>query len=350
MYENLTPEQIKNDILGDAELALITDTREGSYTNTLISPVAYELWKAFQALDAVIPMFYVDETSGRFIDLSAAAFGIYRKPGIKATAPVLFTGRDGTIIPAGKVFLTVDSLQFTLDAEAVITSGAASGTLTALDVGERFNVDPGAIFRQLVNLPGLETITSAQAEGGADPESDAALVKRYYDFRRNPGTSGNAAHYQQWATEVSGVGDAKVIPLWDGPGTVKVLIVGANNQPLDQTVVDSCIEHIEENRPIGADVTVISAAGQEINVTATVILRADTTPAQVETALAASLSAYLRDIAFDEYLVVYNRIGHILLDINGVIDFTALTVNGETANIVIADDAVPVVGAVEVSV
>ena len=349
MFEDLTPEQIKNDILGDVDLARIMDTREGSFTNVLVSPVAYELWKAFQGLNAVIPMFYIDETSGIYIDKVAAAYGMIRKPGLKATAAVLFTGRNGTIIPKGRVFLTADSLQFTLDNEVVITSGQVVGTLTALEEGERYNVEAGAIFRQLVNLPGLETIENTAAMGGADAENDTALVERFYDFLRNPGTSGNEAHYRQWALEVEGVGAVKVLPLWAGPGTVKVLIVGMNNQPLDQTIVNNCIDHIEENRPIGATVTVESAAGLAINVSATVILGSGITAAQVRDAFETAITAHLSDIAFSQTVVVYNRIGYMLLDIPGVIDFSTLTVNGGTTDIAINVNTVPVTGTVEVS-
>ena len=38
-----------------------------------------------------------------------------------------------------------------------------------------------------------------------------------------------------------------------------------------------------------------------------------------------------------------------LLDIDGVIDYTSLTVNGGTTNITIGDDQVPVVGTVVIS-
>lgn len=349
MYENLTPEYIKNDILSDGQVAQRLSTREGAFTNTLVGPVSYELWKAFQALDAVVPMVYIDETSGQYIDKKAAAYGIIRKPGARATAVLHFTGTDGTVIQKGKVFLTADSLQFTQDEELIISSGVAQGSATAIDIGEIYDVEAGAIFRQLVNQPGIESVTSETATGGTDTETDTALVARYYDYLRNPGTSGNVAHYRQWVLEVDGVGDVRVIPLWNGPGTVKVLIVSPNNQPVDEVIVANCVEHIEENRPIGATVTVLSASGRSIDVAATVILKPSTDAGMVKAAFDVALAQYLRDIAFTDYLVVYNRIGYILLDIDGVVDFSSLTVNGGTNDIAIGEDDVPVVGNVEVT-
>jgi len=239
MYEDLTPEYIKSDILEDIQLA---DTREGSYTNTIISPVAYEMWKVYQALDAVVPIVFVDETSGIFIDKNADAYGLLRKQGKQAQADVIFHGVDGTVILAGKGFLTAESLQYTLDSNVTITGGVGVGTLTAVDVGETYNAPAGAIYRQQVNQSGIEIVESGTATGGANAETDAAFVKRYNEYRRRPPTSGNKAHYMQWATDSEGVGAAKVIPLWAGPGTVKVLVAGERNQPVDSTIVQDCAD------------------------------------------------------------------------------------------------------------
>ena len=346
MYENLTPEYIKSDMLEEFTLA---DTREGSYTNTLVSPVAKAMWKVYTALNAVLPIVFVDETSGPYIDKNAEQFGIKRKQGTKATAKVLFQGEDGTVIPAGKVFLTIDSYEYTLDETVTIAGGTAAGILTAADVGEAYNAPAGAIFRQITNLGGITAVESEAAKGGTDSESDAAYVKRFNDFRRRPATSGNVAHYMNWAQEVDGAGKAKVIPLWAGPGTVKVLIAGEHNQPVDHMIVEKVADHIEEVRPIGATVTVVSVIGVDIDVVAAVIIKPSTTLNAVIDAFSAALSAYLASITLNDYLIVYNRVGYILLDIPGVVDFTSLLVNGGTSDIVLDEDEVPVVGNVEVA-
>lgn len=344
MYENLTVEQIKNDILNRISSDL--DKSEGSFINDMVSGVAYEIWKVYQSMDALIPIAFVDETSGQYIDKRCAEYGITRKPGTKAKVTLKFTGTDGTVIEKGKVFLTSDGLQFETDEEATITDGTATVTATAVEIGEAYNVEAGTITKQLVSISGLTSVANEEpATGGTDPETDEALVKRLYDFLQNPATSGNAAHYRQWALEVNGVGVAKVFPLWNGPGTVKVLIVGNNKEPVDATIVANCAAHIEENRPIGATVTVESAEGLEINVSATVVIDSSTTIEKVQEEFRAALDTYLKSIAFEKYTLVYNRIAYILLGIDGVTDFTSLTVNGIT-DIIIADNQVPVLGTV----
>lgn len=347
MYENLTVESIKADIL--SRIAAGIDTREGSFTNDMVSPVAYEIWKLYQSLDAVVPIAYVDETSGEYIDKRCAEFGITRKAGTKAATTLHFTGTDGTEIPAGKVFLTADSLEFETTAAVIISAGTAMVTATAAEIGEAYNVAAGTITRQLAAVSGLTAVTNDAAAGGTNAETDAALVARLYAFLRRPATSGNAYHYEQWALAVDGVGAVKVTPTWDGPGTVKVLIAGDDKQPIDTSIVSDCAARIEENRPVGAAVTVLSVSALTVNVAAAVTIDGTATKEAVEAAFAAALTAYFKNIAMAQHTVVYNRVAYILLDIDGVTDYTSLTVNGGTANVTVGADQVPVVGTVEVA-
>lgn len=347
MYEALTVEDIKDDILSNISIDI--DTREGSFINDMISAAAVKIWKTYQSLDAIIPIAFVDETSGEYIDKRCNEYGITRKTGTKATTILTLTGTDGTIIPQGKVFMSSDGLEFISDKNAIITDGTAEIEATAAEIGEEYNISAGTIIRQFVNLSGLISVTNLAATGGTNQETDAALVKRFYEYLQKPATSGNVGHYKKWALEVDGVGNAKVTPLWNGPGTVKVLIVGNNNQPVEPTIVINCKEHIDENRPIGADITVESAEGFEISVEAIVTIDGSTTVDTVRDTFIKDLDDYLRSRAFSSYTVVYNRIAYMLLGIEGVVDYTMLTINDVTENIIIGEEQVPTVGTVVIS-
>jgi uncharacterized phage protein gp47/JayE len=347
MYEELTVEEIKSDILSRMDTDI--DVREGSYTNDMISAVSHEIWKMYQSLDALIPIVYVDETSGEYIDKKCAEYGIKRKLGNEAVATLRFIGVDGTTIPEDKVFLTAEGLEFVTDTAVTIIGGTATVTASAAEIGEQYNVVAGTITRQYANLSGLSSVTNDAAIGGTNQETDIALVARLYNYLQKPATSGNIAHYKQWALEVDGVGNTKVTPLWNGPGTVRVLIVGSDNEPVDSVIVDNCMAHIEANRPIGAAVTVISAEQLEINIDAVITMESNTTIEIVRQSFETALKQYLRSIAFEKYVVVYNRIAYILLDIDGVIDYTLLTVNGDIENVTVGENQVPIIGTVEVT-
>ena len=244
MYEDMTPEKIRGRILGRLKTDL--QTREGSFTNDIIAAAAEEISEAYHSLDALIPAFYVDETSGPYIDKQAGTVGIVRKAGTKARCGVTFTGADGTAIPAGAVYYTASGLAFYLEAPVTLRDGAGEGTLLAAEPGDAYNIAAGEIVTALRNYSGVSDFTNSAADGGADPETDGALLGRYLERMRKPATSGNPWHYQRWAKEVEGIGAARIVSKWNGPGTVKVIVADQDLQPATAAAVSACAAHIEE--------------------------------------------------------------------------------------------------------
>ena len=49
------------------------------------------------------------------------------------------------------------------------------------------------------------------------------------------------------AKEVERRGDAKCIPLWNGAGTVKVIIINADKQAADAALINAVKNHIEDS-------------------------------------------------------------------------------------------------------
>lgn len=345
--DDRTPEQIKQDILD--RLKTDIEKREGSFAQDIIGPTAMELWNAKEARRAWEGMFYVDENSGPYIDKAAKLFGITaRKPGAKARAVLHFTGADGTQIPAGKVFLA-DDLEFILLETVTLADGTGQGIAEAAQEGKQYNVAAGQITGQYENIPGLTAVQSDAATGGIDPETDAALVDRLYEHIQNPATSGNKNHYIQWAKEVPGVGDAEVVPQMEGPGTVGIILVDQDRQPVEPEVVEACAAHIDVVKPIGPRIIVQSAQDLVVDLSATVQLAEGTSAQQVQGRFSEAMREYLQNIALVQPEIIYNRVAYMLLDIEGVVDYTALTINGGTQNVEIPQYHVPVLGTVEVT-
>lgn len=359
----ITAEDLKQRILGRFTTDL--QTREGSFTNDVIAALALELCNCYHSIAALLPMFYLDDTSGEYIDQQAAAFAVSRKAGTRATCSITFTGTDGATVPAGAVYFSQTGLAYTLDAAATIAAGTATGTLTAEDVGDEYNISAGEIVSALTNYSGVTSYTNGAATGGTDAETDSGLLARYLNQLRRAPTSGNPYHYQQWAESVNGVGAARIVSKWNGAGTVKVILASSSMGTVDETVRAAAAAYIETQRPVGPAVTVVSATAHNLAVTATVTIDGTTTLAAVQTLLQAAVEAYLAELAqtafadtvdldFDTmagktYTVSYNRISYLLLSIPGVRDFSALTVGGGTGNITIAADEVPMLTGVTVS-
>lgn len=191
---------------------------------------------------------------------------------------------------------------------------------------------------------------AAAATGGTDVESDADFFARYHRRRTLPITSGNKNHYITWATEVNGVAYANCEPLWNGNGTVRVIIAGADRGPVDETIRKACYDHIEEERPIGATVTVVSVATRPIPLTATVTRLDGYSAEDVKNQLTAAVTELLLSQTFGETVTVpFSRFLACLLQCPGVADYTTLTVDGGMSAITLNPEDAAVVGTVTIS-
>jgi uncharacterized phage protein gp47/JayE len=348
-YEDMTPEFLHETMLSNVDDAI--DKREGSVAHDLLYPAAIEIGNAYIELDSVLGLGFADTTEGIYLDLRAGEFGLTRKDAVKAQGSVTLTGPTGTIVPAGTRMQTASGIFFVTLTDATLTNGTATVTAAAEVGGIDGNVAAGAINALAPgDLYGIVTVTNPQPfDGGADVEDDAALLARLKDYVQKPSTSGNANDYRNWALEISGVGDAKVYPVWNGGGTVKVVLLDTEKTAPAQTVIDDVTAHIEANRPIGATVTVVGATEVPINVSATLTLADGKTTADATTEFTVLMTNYLKSLAFTDPIVRYSQIAANILDADSVLDYSNLTVNGGTANITIADGSVAVLGSVTFS-
>lgn len=364
MYENMTPEAIKAAILAAIDQSQGLSSMAGGFADGVAGPVSEEISKCYMALNGVPSMLFVDEGSGGYIDLVGAQyFNLTRRPGTRAYCSISFTGTPGLAIPQGTAFLTAGGLGFSLLAAVTLgAAGTGEGRLEADQEGSAYNVEAGAVNRMYVNLPGLTGFSNGAASGGTDRESDAALLSRIRERVQRPATSGNGYQYRQWALEVAGVGCAKVVELPDGPGTVGVTLVDSTYHAASNDMVEGVEEHIASTRPIGATVTVEAATELPVTVSAAVTVTAQTSPALVQEAFGQALEAHLHDLIDSKfnavyygpeedaaYTLIYNRVLAILLNIPGVENFSALTVNGGTADVTIQAGQIPVLEEVTVT-
>ena len=146
---------------------------------------------------------------------------------------------------------------------------------------------------------------------------------------------------------VVGVGGVRVVPRWNGPLTVKVVIIDSNGLPASQELIDNVFNHIESERPFGANVTVVSASPVEIDISVNLVLADGYTEQQVKNYTSQNIVDYLKSIAFKTNYISYAKIGSIILETEGVIDYSNLKVNGGMANISIGNEEVAIMGVIE---
>lgn len=343
---NRSPEQITDDMLD--HITNTEDKSENSFVHDPLSAAAIEFFTAYRNLEDIGNKIDVEMLEGgeleRFIYQRT---GIERRLSTFSEGKVIISGESGIEIPEGTL-VSAGEVEFaTKEDKTLDDSGQATVEVVATIDGSIGNVPINAINEFPTTIPGIvDVYNPIEFTNGYDEENDESLIKRYFETLQRPAKSGNKYHYEQWAKEVPGVGGVKAIPRWDGPLTVKVVIVDVVGLPASEDLVDNVFDHIENERPFGATVTVISAVSKSIDISVTLTISDGFEDLEVRSAIEKNVSEYLQSVAFKVPSISYARIGSIILDTDGVLDYENLTVNQGTGNIAIGDEEVAVIGGV----
>ncbi|WP_235929952.1 baseplate J/gp47 family protein [Chengkuizengella marina] len=331
------------------------DKTVGTFIYDATKPAAIEFENAYADLNRVEGKLSIENLEGVELEqrINERA-GIERKPATNAVGYLLVEGNGE--IANGDLFETGSGVQFE-STETKAINGSDVVNIRSIEPGEVGNVPSNQITLVPVTISGITSINNPNPTAdGFEAESDAELLERYYDKIQTPSTSGNKAHYINWAREVSGVGDARVFPLWDGDNTVKVMVIDSNMHPASQNIIDEVQQYIdpdvtgmgEGQAPIGAFATIDTATAIEVNIQFSVTTEVGYSEGDVIESVSNSISDYLQQIAFDEEYVSYAMIGNLVLTSEGVKDYLNLTVNGGANNISVSETEVAILGGVNI--
>ena len=339
MYEDVTYEVILRRLLNRVPDEL--DKREGSIIYTAIAPAAAELAIMYIELDTVLKEAYADTADREYL----IRLGKERKITPKAATYAELKGEFNMDIPIDSRF-SLDTLNYT----AVEKLGEGTYRLRCEVAGTTANSKLGS----LVPVDYISGLTKAELTElllpGEAEETDKSLRERILTKLQKPSTGGNRYDYYNWAMECEGVGAAKVFPLANGPGTIKVVIADSNRAAAGADLVNLVTAHIEGIRPIGANVSVVSALEKEINVSAGIKLKNGLNLGTVQNLFEEALTEYLQENAFDVSYISLAKIGNLLLNTSGVEDFSNLLINGAAGNQELQDEEIAVPGTITLEV
>lgn len=348
-----TSDEIKADILNGISSDYAKS--EGNLAHDIPASVSIALKSLYNVAEELYKKIDVDQLEGddlkRFVKQRK---GIIGKEVTYAIGEILATG-TGTV-EIGDLFETETGLQFEATETKVIT-GTGTVKIKCLSSGTIGIVGANSIIYIPATITGITAVTNPLATyDGFDMETDESIRARYYEALQTPPTSGNIYHYLRWAKEVTGVGGARVYPLWAGDNTVKVVVINAEMLPASTEVIETVQEYIDPNisgkgegqAPIGAYCTVVSATPLTIDVECDVVEEEGYTIGEVSENITAKIVDYLKSIAFKQNYVSYAKIGSLIFETEGVKDYTMLLVNLNNINVDVGEMEVAVIGEVNI--
>lgn len=345
---NNSYEQILQRLLARVDDSL--DKREGSIIYDALAPAAAELAQCYIAMDIYSNQSYLLDATGVNLDNRVADYGLERIQATYSQAEVLTynTNQQLMSVPIGTRFATPNEyggVNFQVIQQ--VTTGkyiAQCETLGA--VGNNYT---GALLPlETVNNLGSAVISSIY-KPGEDEETDDTLRNRALEKLNQEAFAGNKSAYRQMAIAIDGVEDAKVFPIWNGGGTVKLAIVAANHTiPSSSFInqVQTLIDPIANQgqgiglAPIGHSVTVVAPTKQNINISATLTLDTGYTIEQLQSAIEEQLANYLyqvqEDFITENTLIIYlSKITAAILNVSQVKNVSNLKINNNASDLTI---------------
>jgi uncharacterized phage protein gp47/JayE len=315
------------------------DKREGSVIYDALAPAALELARFYSALSGVIDETFADSAGREMLVRRAAERGISPYP---ATFAVV-RGEFNTAVAVGARF-SLDDLRYRV---------IEGNRLACENIGTVGNRSAG----DLKSIDFIEGLSSARIIEllipGENEEEIEHLRKRYFDSLETQSYGGNIADYRRMTLGVQGVGGVKVEPVWNGGGTVRLVIQDYQWGVPSGVLVAQAQNSIDESAPIGHKVTVIPVSGVVIDIYAKLSFVTGWSFDDVRFDLEKIAGEYLGEISreWDKSVGLIIRASQIearFLNHAGILDIEDLQINGGASgrNVVLSANEIPVLGVV----
>ena len=350
MYKNVTYEDILQRMLDRIPSSM--DKREGSIIYDALAPAAAELQLMYIEMDSILKETFANTASREYLIKRVAERGITPEPATYAIVKGDFT--PSTLeIPIGSRF-SCGKLNY------IVTEKIADGQykMQCEMAGIVGNQQLGSMI-PIEYIEGLETcyLTDLLIPG-EDEEDTESIRKRYFNSFNSQAFGGNIADYKEKTKNIDGVGGVKIYPVWDGSGTVKLVIINSNYEKPSSVLIDNVQTIIDPTQnqgigaglaPIGHVVTVVGCGEITVNIQTHIIFQDgwdwDTLKPHAENAI----DDYFKELAsewesLDNLVIRISYIETKLLNLTGVLDIENTTLNGTKGNLVIDADYIPLRG------
>ena len=349
MYENITYEVILQRMLDRVPNNI--DKREGSIIYNALAPAAVELQNMYIELDTILNESFADTQSRDYLIKRCAERGIIPEPATKA----ILKGEFNIDVPIGS--------RFSLDMLNYIVIEKISDGIFKLEC-ETPGSEGNQQFGTLIPIDYIEGLTSAELTEllipGEDEEDTESLRERYFNSLESQSFGGNIADYKEKTKQLPGVGGVKVYPVWNGGGTVKLVIIDSTYNVPSSTLIDAvqtAVDPIQNQgkgvgfAPIGHVVTVEGVSATTININTNITYQEGWTWADIEPYVHKAIDDYFFELASsweneNNLIVRISQIETRILNIAGVVDIENTTINGQAQNFVLGADNIPVRGEV----
>lgn len=326
------------------------DTREGSIIYDALAPTCYLLAAFIMQLKNVLLETFVVTATGEYLDYRAQETGLERIEATKAIVRARLTREDGSpfSVAMGSRFSSIgdDPVYYTV----IAAEEEGIFRLQAEIAGESGNKYIGVLL-PLNNFNGLaEAMVTEILIPARDTETDEELRKRIIDSKEIVTFGGNITDYYYLTLGIQGVGAVQIYPVWNGGGTVRLVILDDTYKAANEVLVERVQQMIDPTSnqqgigyaPIGHQVTVAAPTNKTIDVEFELTLNLGVSYPQLADTIHQVIEDYFdkvrrgwdeRTDAGYECWVFRSQITAAILSVLGVANVQGLKLNGLEADV-----------------
>lgn len=326
------------------------DTREGSIIYDALAPTCYQLAAFIMQLKNVLLETFVVTATGEYLDYRAQETGLERIEATKAIVRARLTREDGSpfSVAMGSRFSSIgdDPVYYTV----IAAEEEGIFRLQAEIAGESGNKYIGVLL-PLNNFNGLaEAMVTEILIPARDTETDEELRKRIIDSKEIVTFGGNIMDYYYLTSGIQGVGAVQIYPVWNGGGTVRLVILDDTYKAANVVLVERVQQMIDPTSnqqgigyaPIGHQVTVAAPTNKTIDVEFELTLNLGVSYPQLADTIHQVIEDYFdkvrrgwdeRTDAGYECWVFRSQITAAILSVLGVANVQGLKLNGLEADV-----------------
>lgn len=350
------------------------DKREGSIIYDAVAPAAMVNAQQSLSLATIIRKTYIKTAQGEFLDYRAVEHGTNRYAATFTEVKARFNDDNGKPInvEVGDRFASI------AESPIFYTVIKSNGDGTAEMQAEEGGTSANSYLGQILPVTPNDNLAWAEITEitipARDEENDEHLRARLLNTNSWVAYGGNVADYLNMTSKINDVGATQVYPTWDGPGTVKLVVLNNNLMPASSTLVKKVKEEIDPEEsttqgyglaPIDHRVTVVAPETFEVNIAMNVTIsdsaNIDTIKANIKTSLEEFFKSLRRDWSVIDSvtgrgykLIVYrSKILSRVMTLEGVANATMPQLNGEDEDLQLVfnntTSQLPVLGEVTVN-
>jgi uncharacterized phage protein gp47/JayE len=325
------------------------DKREGSVIYNALAPAAAELAQAYISIFNIENRTYADSAKKDDLNRRTTERAITRKQATKA----IRKGAFNIDIALGSRF-NLEDLNY-MAIEKITDKQYKMECETEGEIGNYYS-------GTLIPIDYIDGLESAELLDviipGEDAEEDENLRKRYFNTLESESYGGNISDYKEKTNKLDGVGGTKVYPVWNGGGTVKLVIIDSYYNKPSITLVDDVQTAMDPlvNQgkglgiaPIGHIVTVEGVSEKQVNISSNITLQTGYVWADVLPNIITIINVYFNELnkTWEDNTNLVIRISQIetrVLNVVGVLDIQNTLLNGVAENLVLAENEIATLG------